>query len=191
MSSAVTVPTTPSHAMRPLLHAVLFLRFRHARVPLIGQRICPVRRGVMARLMQLPVTVVENGSNTVATTGDRLPKMRCIGSRRSQEKLSRGASHRLAGNRSRRSRQRYQRYMSVINHTWWTRLVQNPFLSPETMSVNAHCIFALDLCKTPHRPRAPRGGGYLRLAVFGAVTGDRMARNLAFDRVNRTGNSKQ
>ncbi|KAF1010913.1 MAG: hypothetical protein E5299_01549 [Burkholderia gladioli] len=35
----------------------------------------------MARLMQLPVTVVENGSKTVATTGDRLPRMRCIGSR--------------------------------------------------------------------------------------------------------------
>ncbi|KAF1005029.1 MAG: hypothetical protein E5299_02309 [Burkholderia gladioli] len=48
--------TKPSHAMRPLLHAVLFLRFRHARVPFIGQRIYPVRRGVMARLMQLPVT---------------------------------------------------------------------------------------------------------------------------------------
>ncbi|KAF1011612.1 MAG: hypothetical protein E5299_01373 [Burkholderia gladioli] len=72
MSSAVMVPTTPSHAMRPLLHAVLFLRVRHARVPFIGQRICPVRRGVMARLMQLPVTVVENGSKTVATTADRI-----------------------------------------------------------------------------------------------------------------------
>ncbi|KAF1018073.1 MAG: hypothetical protein E5299_00143 [Burkholderia gladioli] len=81
MSSAATVPTTPSHAMRPLLHAVLFLRFRHARVPLIGQRIRPVRRGVTARLMQLPVTVVENGRKTVATTGDRLPRMRCIASK--------------------------------------------------------------------------------------------------------------
>ncbi|KAF1007180.1 MAG: hypothetical protein E5299_02073 [Burkholderia gladioli] len=88
MSSAVTVPTTPSHAMRPLLHAVLFLRFRHTRVPLIGQRICPVRRSVITRLMQLPVTVVENRSNTVATTGDRLPRMRCIGSRSSPETFS-------------------------------------------------------------------------------------------------------
>ncbi|KAF1009284.1 MAG: hypothetical protein E5299_01886 [Burkholderia gladioli] len=32
----------------------------------------------MARLMQLPVTVVEHGSKTVATTGDHLPRMRCI-----------------------------------------------------------------------------------------------------------------
>ncbi|KAF1011729.1 MAG: IS5 family transposase ISBam3 [Burkholderia gladioli] len=70
--------TKPSHAMRPLLHAVLLLRFRNARVLFIGQRICPVRRGVMARLMQLPVTVVENGSKKVAITGDRLPRMRCI-----------------------------------------------------------------------------------------------------------------
>ncbi|MEX3592960.1 MAG: hypothetical protein VB140_09795 [Burkholderia sp.] len=30
----------------------------------------------------MPVTVVENGSKKVATTGDRLPRMRCIGSRR-------------------------------------------------------------------------------------------------------------
>ncbi|KAF1012877.1 MAG: hypothetical protein E5299_01054 [Burkholderia gladioli] len=42
----------------------------------------------MARLMQLPVTVVENGSNTVATTGDRLPRMRCIGSRPSPATVS-------------------------------------------------------------------------------------------------------
>ncbi|MEX3592818.1 MAG: hypothetical protein VB140_08635 [Burkholderia sp.] len=48
-------------------------------MPFIDQRICPVRRGVMARLMQLPVTVVENRSKKVATTGDRLPRMRCIG----------------------------------------------------------------------------------------------------------------
>ncbi|KAF1010838.1 MAG: hypothetical protein E5299_01570 [Burkholderia gladioli] len=88
MSSAVTVPTTPSHAMRPLLHAVLFLRFRHARAPLIGQRIYPARRGVTARLIQLFVTVVENGSNTVATTGDRLPRMRYIGSRPSPATVS-------------------------------------------------------------------------------------------------------
>ncbi|KAF1011266.1 MAG: hypothetical protein E5299_01449 [Burkholderia gladioli] len=50
MSSAVTAPTTPSYAMRPLLHAVLFLGFRHARVPLIGQRISPLRGGVAAAL---------------------------------------------------------------------------------------------------------------------------------------------
>ncbi|KAF1011525.1 MAG: hypothetical protein E5299_01387 [Burkholderia gladioli] len=96
MSSAVMVPTTQSHAMRPLLHAVLFLRFRRARVPFIGQRICPVRRGVMAWLMQLPVTVVENGSKTVATTGDRLPRMRCIAVQDPHWKLSLGASHRRA-----------------------------------------------------------------------------------------------
>ncbi|KAF1015319.1 MAG: hypothetical protein E5299_00668 [Burkholderia gladioli] len=82
MSSAVRVPTTPSHAMQPSLHAVLFLRIRHTRAPLLGQRICPGaawRNG--ARLMQLPVMVVENESQTVATTGYRLPRMRCIGSR--------------------------------------------------------------------------------------------------------------
>ncbi|KAF1015283.1 MAG: hypothetical protein E5299_00704 [Burkholderia gladioli] len=69
ISSSTTVPTTPSHTMRPLQHAVLFLQFLHALVPLIGQRICPVRRGkgVTARLMQ-PVTVIfENGRKTVAT----------------------------------------------------------------------------------------------------------------------------
>ncbi|KAF1011440.1 MAG: hypothetical protein E5299_01409 [Burkholderia gladioli] len=79
--------TKPCHAAIAAW-SVLFLRFRHARVPLIGQQIRPVRRGVTARLMELPVTFVENGRKTVATTGDRLPRMRCIGSRRSPATVS-------------------------------------------------------------------------------------------------------
>ncbi|KAF1018234.1 MAG: hypothetical protein E5299_00015 [Burkholderia gladioli] len=109
MSSVATVPTTPSYTMRPLLHAVLFLRFRHARVPLIGQRIRLVRRGVMARLMQLPVTVVENRSKTVATTGGSLAEN--VVYRRFKTLTGNcfwGASHRLAGAQGHRSRRRNQ-----------------------------------------------------------------------------------
>ncbi|KAF1015450.1 MAG: hypothetical protein E5299_00593 [Burkholderia gladioli] len=142
MSSAVTVPTTPSYAMRPLLHAVLFLRFRHARVPFIGQRICPVRRGVMARLMQLPVTVVEHGSKTVATTGDRLPRMRCIGSRPSPVTVS-GASHRRAGDRGLRSRRRHQPYgetRSSAIRSYRLKLCPSMLLRPHTRFMQQRLI---------------------------------------------------
>ncbi|CAG9205225.1 hypothetical protein BGLA2_1720015 [Burkholderia gladioli] len=40
-------------------------------------------------------------------------------------------------------------------------------------------------------PDGPLAAGRPRFAVFGAATGDRMARNLASDRSNRTGKSTQ
>ncbi|MEX3592112.1 MAG: transposase [Burkholderia sp.] len=135
MSSAV--PTTPSHAMRPLLHAVLFLRFCHARVPSLasGYARCGV---AMARLMQLPVTVVENGSKTVVTIGNRLPRMRCIGSRPSPATVS--------GRVTSRRRRPRSPFASASSTVWRTSLVRNPFVSSEIMPVDAmassHSIYA-------------------------------------------------
>ncbi|KAF1012417.1 MAG: hypothetical protein E5299_01182 [Burkholderia gladioli] len=112
ISSSTTVPTTPSHTMRPLQHAVLFLQFLHALVPLIGQRICPVRRGVTVRLMQLSVKVVEDGRKAVATTSDRLPRMRGIGS-----------GSRLTG-----------------NYLWWVSRRNQPHGGTRSSAIRSCCL---------------------------------------------------
>ncbi|XDJ36345.1 MAG: hypothetical protein V3Q69_10940 [Burkholderia sp.] len=98
-------------------------------MPLIGQRICPVRRGVMARLMQFPVTVVEHGSKTVATTGDRLPKCDVSGSRPSPATVS----GRVTSTR-RRPRSPFASASSTVLRT---SPVRNTFVSLEIMPVDA------------------------------------------------------
>ncbi|KAF1012329.1 MAG: hypothetical protein E5299_01212 [Burkholderia gladioli] len=107
---------------------------------LIGQRIRPVRRGVTARLMQLPVPVVEHGRKTVATTGDRLPSMGCISSvQDAHRQLSLVASHRLAGDPG------VACEADVINRMT-DLLVRNLFVSPEIMPIDviasSHSIYA-------------------------------------------------
>ncbi|XDJ35522.1 MAG: hypothetical protein V3Q69_00290 [Burkholderia sp.] len=84
----------------------------------------------------MPVTVVENGSKKVDTTGDRLPRMRCIGSRPSPATVSR----RVTSTR-RRPRSPFASESSTV---WRTSLVRNLFVSPEiipSMLLRPHTRF--------------------------------------------------
>ncbi|KAF1018115.1 MAG: hypothetical protein E5299_00096 [Burkholderia gladioli] len=80
--------TKPCYAAIAARSAVPSIPLRKESFAPIVQRICLVRRGVMARLMQLLVTFVANKRKAVATICDRLLRMRCIGSRNALSTVS-------------------------------------------------------------------------------------------------------